>query len=62
MPDRFKTRTKSQTGTASLEFDDFELNAARHEFLKPVEKENGKNIWNFATISGLVLLFLSMTY
>lgn len=59
-----KTRTKqaSRTGTASLEFNDFELNSTMQEFLKEEEKDTGKSIWNIATISGMVMLFLAITF
>ncbi len=58
-----KTREKSysKTGTASLEFDDFELQNTMQNFLKEEEKETGKGIWNFATISGLAMLFLALS-
>lgn len=59
-----KTRTKSasKTGTASLEFDDFELQATMQNFLEEGEKETGKGIWNFATIAGMVMLFMGLTF
>lgn len=62
MSTRYKNKTTSQTGTASLEFDDFELQATRLNFLKEEEKESGKGIWNIATISGMAMLFIALTY
>ena len=62
MSTRYKDKATSQTGTASLEFDDFELQATRQSFLKEEEKESGKGIWNIATISGMAMLFVALTY
>jgi phage shock protein C len=62
MADKTKTRSASRTGTATLEFDEFELNSTMQEFLKEEEKETGKSIWNFATVSGLVMIFLAFTF
>ena len=61
MAEKFRQKTGSQTGTASLEFDDFELQNTMQNFLKEEPKETGKGIWNFATIAGLCMLFLSLT-
>ena len=49
MSDRLKTKTTSQTGTATLEFDEFELQSTMQEFLKEEPKEEGKGIWNIST-------------
>lgn len=62
MADKTKTRSASRTGTATLEFDDFELNSTMQEFLKEEEKDTGKSIWNIATISGMVMIFLAFTF
>ncbi|MTI88757.1 MAG: PspC domain-containing protein [Balneolaceae bacterium] len=62
MAEQSKQKTKSQTGTASLEFDEFDLNTTMQDFLKEEEKDTGKGIWNVATISGMVMLFLSLTF
>lgn len=62
MAEQTKSRSASRTGTASLEFNEFELNSTMQEFLKEEEKETGKSIWNIATISGLVMIFLSLTF
>lgn len=62
MADKTRTKQASRTGTASLEFNDFELNSTMQEFLKEEEKDTGKSIWNIATISGMVMLFLAITF
>lgn len=62
MAEQTKSKSASRTGTASLEFNEFELNSTMQEFLKEEEKETGKSIWNIATISGLVMIFLSLTF
>lgn len=62
MSEKTKTRSASRTGTATLEFDDFELNSTMQEFLKEEEKDTGKSIWNIATISGMVMIFLALTF
>lgn len=62
MTQRSTTKSTSKTGTASLEFDDFELQATMQNFLEEEEKETGKGIWNFATISGLMMLFLGISF
>lgn len=62
MADKTKQRTASKTGTATLEFDEFELNSTMQEFLNGDEKDTGKSIWNIATISGMVMIFLAFTF
>lgn len=62
MADKTKTRSASKTGTATLEFDEFDLNSTMQEFLKEEEKDTGKSIWNIATISGMVMIFLAFTF
>lgn len=62
MAEKTKSRSASKTGTATLEFDEFELNSTMQEFLKEEEKETGKSIWNVATISGMVMIFLALTF
>lgn len=59
---RHRSTSSSKTGTATLEFDEFELNSTMQEFLKEEEKDTGKGIWNIATISGMVMLFLAITF
>lgn len=62
MTEQTKHKNVSQTGTATLEFDEFELNTTMQEFLKDEEKETGKSIWNIATVSGMVMIFLAFTF
>ena len=62
MAQRTRTKSSSQTGTASLEFDDFELQATMQNFLDEEEKQEGKGIWNFATIAGMAFIFLSFSF
>jgi len=62
MAEHTKQRTASKTGTATLEFDEFELNTTMQEFLKDEEKDTGKSIWNIATVSGMVMIFLAFTF
>lgn len=62
MAKQTRTKTTSQTGTATLEFEDFDLNSTMQDFLKDEEKETGKSIWNVATISGMVMIFLALTF
>lgn len=62
MAEKFREKNYSKTGTASLEFDDFELQNTMQNFLKEEDKETGKGIWNFATIAGMVMLFLGASF
>lgn len=62
MANQTRQRSTSKTGTATLEFDEFELNSTMQEFLKEEKKDTGKGIWNIATISGMVMLFLAITF
>lgn len=62
MAEKTKQKATSKTGTATLEFDEFELNSTMQEFLKEEEKDTGKSIWNIATISGMVMIFLAFTF
>lgn len=57
-----KTRTASKTGASTLEFDDFELQATMQDFLESEEKETGHGIWNFATVAGMAMLFMSFSF
>lgn len=59
---RSSTKSAPQTGTSSLEFNDFELNSTMQEFLQEEEEVKGNSIWNIATISGMVMLFMSITF
>ena len=62
MAERFKEKNYSKTGTASLEFDDFDLQNTMQNFLKEEEKETGKGIWNFATFAGMGMIFITVFY
>lgn len=62
MADRFKEKNYSKTGTATLEFDDYELQDTMQNFLKEEEKETGKGIWNFSTIAGMGMVFLAVSF
>lgn len=55
-------KSRSKTGASTLEFNEFELNSTMQDFLKDEEKQEGKGIWNIATISGLVMLFTALTF
>ncbi|MEO9884092.1 MAG: PspC domain-containing protein [Balneola sp.] len=52
----------SKTGSATLEFEDFELQSAMQDFLKEEPKEEGKGVWNFSTFAGLGMLFIAFTF
>tara|TARA_R110000868_G_scaffold396971_1_gene669413 strand:+ start:170 stop:910 length:741 start_codon:yes stop_codon:yes gene_type:complete len=62
MAERFKEKNYSKTGTASLEFDDFELQNTMQDFLKEEEKETGKGIWNLSTIAGMAMIFIAVSF
>lgn len=62
MAEQERPKQTSKTGTATLEFDEFELNSTMQDFLKEEEKDTGKGIWNFATVSGMVMLFIAFTF
>lgn len=62
MTDKTKEKTASKTGASTLEFNEFDLQSTMQEFLKEEDKESGKGVWNIATISGLVMLFLGLSY
>lgn len=62
MTDRTKEKTASKTGASTLEFNEFDLQSTMQEFLKEEDKESGKGVWNIATISGMVMLFLGLSY
>lgn len=62
MAEQTRQKTASKTGTSTLEFDDFELNTTMQDFLQEDEEETGKGIWNIATISGMVMLFMGLSF
>ena len=62
MADQIRQKRASKTGSATLEFDEFELQSTMQEFLKEEPKEDGKGIWNISTIAGLGMLFIALTF
>ncbi len=62
MAQQTQQKTGSKTGSASLEFEEFELQSTMQEFLKEEPKEEGKGVWNFSTFAGLGMLFIAMTF
>ncbi len=62
MAEKIKEKRLSKTGTATLEFDDFELQSTMQNFLKEEEKESGKGIWNFSTIAGMGMVFIAVSF
>lgn len=62
MAEQLRKKTASKTGSATLEFDEFELQSTMQEFLKEEPKEDGKGIWNISTIAGLGMLFIALTF
>ena len=62
MAEQTKQKTRSKTGSATLEFEDFELHSAMQDFLKEEPKEEGKGVWNFSTFAGLGMLFIAFTF
>lgn len=63
MTEQSRRRTSSKTGASTLEFDDMDLQSTMQSFLEEGQnKESGKNIWNVSTITGMVMLFLGVTF
>lgn len=62
MAEQTRQKTGSKTGSATLEFEDFELQSAMQDFLKEEPKEEGKGVWNFSTFAGLGMLFIAFTF
>jgi len=62
MAEQTKQKTRSKTGSSTLEFEDFELQSAMQDFLKEEPKEDGKGVWNFSTFAGLGMLFIALTF
>ncbi|MFA5668450.1 MAG: PspC domain-containing protein [Balneolaceae bacterium] len=62
MSERIKNKSFSKTGSATLEFDEFELESTMQDFLKEETKEEGKGLINIATIAGLGMLFVALTF
>lgn len=61
MSDKFKNKSKINT-TQSLDFDDFELKSAMHDFLDEQPKAKEKGVLNVVTIFGALLVFFSFTF
>jgi phage shock protein C len=70
-PEIMADKTKSRTGTQqmdqnshesalSLNFSDQELENTLQEFMAE-EPKSGKDVWNIATISGMVMIFIALT-
>ena len=62
MAEQTRQKTGSKTGSATLEFEDFELQSAMQDFLKEEPKEEGNGVWNFSTFAGLGMLFIAFTF
>ena len=62
MKQETQKKSASKTGSATLEFEDFELHSAMQDFLKDEPKEDGKGVWNFSTFAGLGMLFIALTF
>jgi len=62
MTQETQKKSGSKTGSATLEFEDFELQSAMQDFLKEEPKEDGKGVWNFSTFAGLGMLFIAFTF
>jgi len=58
-----KTKYKTYEGNLdeSMEFDEYELQNTMEEFLEE-KKKSDKNLWNIATLAGLVMLFMGLTF
>lgn len=62
MTEHSRQKTASKTGASTLEFNEYDLQTTMQDFLKEEEKETGKGVWNIATISGMVMLFLGLSF
>ncbi|MGM0589345.1 MAG: PspC domain-containing protein [Bacteroidota bacterium] len=67
MAERTKTHTTGSTidqqsheSALSLDFSDQELESTLHEFMAD-EQNSGKEVWNIATITGMVMIFIGLT-
>lgn len=61
MADRTKQHTGQQNLDSLMDFEDHELQATMHDFLKDEKKAN-TNIWNFGTIAGIAMFFVGMIF
>lgn len=55
-----KTRQESKDHT-TLNFEDEELRNTLKEYMQD-ENKNSSNVWNFSTITGLVMVFIAMSF
>lgn len=55
------SKTKQQNLDSLMDFEDRELRNTMQDFLKQ-EKESDNNIWNFATITGIAMVFVGMLF
>lgn len=62
MAEKSRTRSTTQSQASTFEYEQFDLDSTMKEFLEDEEPETGKSIWNIATISGLVMLFMGLTF
>lgn len=60
MADKTKQHT-SHNLDSLMDFEEHELQATMHEFLKDEKKAN-TNIWNFGTIAGIAMFFVGMIF
>lgn len=61
MADRTRQHTEQRNLDSLMDFDDHELQTTMNEFLEDEKKAN-TNIWNFATIAGIAMLFVGMIF
>lgn len=58
-----KTRnTTHQSADSFTEFEDYQLRSTMRDFLEEEDKKEKSTIWNFATITGIAMLLVSMLY
>ncbi|TYP95091.1 phage shock protein C (PspC) family protein [Fodinibius salinus] len=55
------SKSKQQNLDSLMDFEDSELRNTMQDFLKQ-EKESDRNVWNFATISGIAMVFVGMLF
>lgn len=58
-----KTRnTTHHSADSFTEFEDYQLRSTMRDFLEEEDKKEESSIWNFATITGIAMLLVSMLY
>lgn len=55
-------RTTPQSADSFTEFEDYQLRSTMRDFLEEEDKKEESSIWNFATITGIAMLLVSMLY